>query len=95
MATNSKDKIHGLLHDCCNVVLEYVREREPLHPDRWVPIADVKKGLELNFVAVPKSSKQYGEKGWLFASLARMLEDEERLEYRKEGSRSYCRSVGP
>jgi hypothetical protein len=73
----------------------FVREREPLHPDRWVPAAEVKKGLDLNLVAVPKSSKQYGEKGWLFATLARMLEDEGRLEYRREGSRSYCRSIQP
>lgn len=92
---NSKDKLHGLLRECCDEVLAYVREREPLHTDRWVPAAEVKKGLDLNFVAVPKGSKQYGEKGWLFATLARMLEDEGRLEYKREGSRSYCRSLQP
>lgn len=90
---NSRDKLHALLRACCDEMLEYVREREALHPDRWVPAVDVKKGLDLNFVAVPKGSKQYGEKGWLFAILARMLEDDERLEYKREGSRSYCRSI--
>lgn len=89
----SRDKVHGLLRQCCDEVLLYVQEREPLHADRWVPAAEVKKGLDLNLVAVPKSSKQYGEKGWLFATLARMLEDEGRLEYRREGNRSYCRSI--
>ena len=92
---NSKDKIHGLLRECCDEVLLYVREREPLHPDRWVPAAEVKNGLDLNLVAVPKSSKQYGAKGWLFATLARMLEDDGRLEYRRQGSRSHCRSIQP
>jgi hypothetical protein len=90
---NSKEKLHGLLRQCCDELLIYVREREPLHEERWVPVAEVKKGLELNFVAVPKSSKQYGEKGWLFATLARMLEDEGRLQYQRVGSRSYCRSA--
>lgn len=90
---NTKDKLHELLRQCCDELLHYVREREPLHPDRWVPAAEVKTGLALNFVAVPKSSTQYGEKGWLFATLARMLEDQGRLEYRREGSRSYCRSI--
>lgn len=92
---NSKDKIHSLLRQCCDEILIYVQEREPLHADRWVPAAEVKTGLALNFVAVPKSSKQYGEKGWLFATLARMLEDEGRLEYKRQGNRSYCRSIRP
>jgi hypothetical protein len=90
---NSKDKMHGLLRECCDEILVYVRERAPLHADRWVPIAEVKKGLDLNLVAAPKSSKQYGAKGWLFATLARMLEDDGRLECRREGSRSYCRTI--
>jgi hypothetical protein len=90
---SSKEKIHHLLHQCCDELLLVVKDRESLHPDRWVPAAELKKSLELNFVAVPKGSKQYGEKGWLFATLARMLEDQGRLEYRREGSRSYCRSV--
>lgn len=92
---NSKDKIHSLLRQCCDEILIYVQEREPLHADRWVPTAEVKTGLALNFVAVPKSSKQYGEKGWLFATLARMLEDEGRLQYNRQGNRSYCRSIRP
>lgn len=90
---DSKDKIRVMLLQCADEVLTYVREREPLHADRWVPAIDVKKGLELNFVAVPKDSTQYGEKGWLFAILARMLEDQGRLQYKREGSRSYCRST--
>ncbi len=89
---NHKDRMHGLLAECAQVVLEYVREHEAIHQDRWVPIVEVKESLALNFVAVPKNSKQYGEKGWLFAILARMLEDQDKLEYKKEGSRSYCRT---
>lgn len=90
---NSKHKIHALLRQCCDELLLHVRDRERFYCDRWVPAAEIKKTLELNFVAVPKSSTQYGQKGWLFAILARMLEDDGRLEYKPVGSRSYCRST--
>jgi len=81
------------LRACAVELLAYVREVELGHPDCWVPIVQVKDALALNLVAVPKASKQYGEKGWLFAILARMLEDEGSLEYRRAGSRSYCRTL--
>jgi hypothetical protein len=87
-----KATVHRHLHDAALAILEFVRTREPFHADRWVPIVEVKNSLALNLVAVSKSSKQYGEKGWVFASLARLLEDEELLEYKREGSRSFCRS---
>ena len=35
---------------------------------------------------------QYGEKGWLFAILARMLENEDKVQYRKVGSRAFYRT---
>ena len=90
-----KDKIHKLLRECALEVLSFVREREPVYQDRWVPIVEVNDSLALKFVAVPKDSKQYGVKGWLFAILARMLEDNGELEYKKEGTRSFCRSAKP
>jgi len=86
-----KDKIHDLLRQCCDDLLAYVRDRELLHADRWVPAAEVKSDLALNLNAVPKCSKHKG-KGWLFGTLARMLEDDGRMEYRNDGSRSFCRS---
>jgi hypothetical protein len=88
-----KERVHRHLRDAAGEVLAFVRSREPLHADGWVPAAEVKELLGLNLVAVPKSSKQYGERGWLFATLARMLEDEGALEYERRGSRSYCRSA--
>lgn len=90
-----RDRIHGLLGECAEEVLAFIKEREPLHAERWVPAAEVKTTLQLNFVPYPKDSEQRGEKGWLFAILARMLEDAGRLEYRRVGSRSFCRSIRP
>jgi hypothetical protein len=93
---SSKDKVQVLLRECCNEVLSYIRERESLHSDRWVPATDVNDGLAINFSAVPKNSKNpSGQRGWLFATLARMLEDAGALEHRKEGTRSFYRSTGP
>ena len=90
-----KNRIHELLRECALEVLSFVKERESVYQDRWVPIIEVKDSLALNFVAVPKDSKQYGVKGWLFAILARMLEDSGELEYKKVGTRSFCRSAKP
>ena len=89
-----KERIHALLDECANEVLAFVKERESLYSDRWVPAVEVKDSLKLNFVPYPASSEQHGEKGWLFAILARMLENKGTLEYKREGSRSFCRSVG-
>lgn len=90
-----KESIHKLLNDAALEILAYIRENEPKFKDQegWVPASEIKQALELNFVSVPRSGKQYGEKGWVFASLARMLEDKGLVEYRKTGSRAYYRSV--
>lgn len=87
-------KIHSLLKECCQEVLAFVREREKLYADGLVPATDVNEGLKINFSAVPKNSKNpSGQRGWLFATLARMLEDEGHLEHHKKGARSYYRVV--
>jgi hypothetical protein len=88
-----KQKIHELLAKMSDEVFEYVREKKISYKDGWVPSVDIIKALELNFVCVPKKNKQYGEKGWLFAILARILEDEDRIEHRKDGNRSFFRAI--
>lgn len=87
-----KTAIHEHIRICCDILLAYVKDAEPRHAGGWVPTADIKRTLGINFVAVPKSNTPRGEKGWFFATLSRMLEDEGRLEYERRGSRSYCRS---
>jgi hypothetical protein len=84
--------IHGLLGVIAFELHEYIREHESSYQDRWVPAVDIKNALELNFVATPKQGEQYGEKGWLFAILARMLEDQNLVEYHKEGARTFYRT---
>lgn len=90
----TKERIHGLLKECCQEVLAYIREREPLYEDGLVPATDVNDGLGINFSAVPRNSKDpSGQKGWLLATFARMLEDDGDLEHHKKGMRSYYRVI--
>lgn len=90
-----KAAIHEHIRICCDILLAYIKDVEPLYPGRWVPTAEIKKVLDINFVAVPKANIPRGEKGWFFATLSRMLEDQGRLEYEPRGSRSFCRSMEP
>lgn len=87
-----KNAIHALLSVMAYEVFQFIKESESSSEGGWVRSADIKNALELDFLAVPKNNKQYGEKGWLFAILARKLEDDGLVEYKKEGSRAFYRS---
>ena len=91
---NTKDRIHGLIKEISSEVLQFIRENESSSNDRWVPAARIKNDLELNFVCVPKTNQKYGQKGWLFGIIARLLEDQNLIEYKKSGGRAYCRTIG-
>jgi len=86
-----KQRIHNLLSKMSDELFEYIKEQKSLDKDGWVPSVQIKKALELNLVCVPKNNKQYGEKGWLLAILARILEDEGRIEHHKVGNRAFFR----
>ena len=90
-----KATIHKLLNDAALELLGYIKDSESKfkEQDHWVPAAEIKDALDLNFVAVPKNGIQYGKKGWVFATLARMLEDQLLVEHRKIDSRAFYRSV--
>lgn len=90
---NSKERIHALINEISTEVLQFIRNHESPSNDRWVPAAQIKSELELYFEAVPKDNKQYGSKGWLFAIIARMLEDQNLIEYKKSDGRAYYRST--
>ena len=88
-----KEDVQRLLDELCAVVLSFIKERESLHTERWVPAVEIKRSLALDRVPYPRASGQNDPKGWLFAILARQLEDRELIEYKREGSRSFCRST--
>ncbi len=87
-----KDQVRSLVQQLAGEIYNYIKENEARFKDGKVPTAIIKKELELNFVCVPKANKQHGAKGWVFAALARMLEDQEKIEYQKTGNRSFCKT---
>ena len=87
-----KDKVQSLIQQLANEIYEFIKENESGVDEGWVPIAKIKNDLELKFVCVPKDNKQYGPKGWVFAAIARILEDQNRILYKKIGYRSFCKT---
>lgn len=87
-----KEKVQALIALLCEEVYEFIKENESASDDGWVPTAKIKNTLELNFVCVPQENTQYGEKGWVFAAIARMLEDQNRISYKKTGNNSFCKT---
>lgn len=89
---NSEERVQNLINELAQEVLSYMKAQEPAYQDRWVPAIQIKNSLNLNYVAVPKDNIQYGAKGWLFAILARILEDNDQVEYKKVDTRAFYRS---
>lgn len=81
---NRKEKIHQLLNEAADEILAFIKESEAEYPDCWMPAADIKNRLDLMLPAVPQQNKQYGPKGWLFATLMRLLEDKSLVKFKKE-----------
>ena len=94
ISVNHKVRMHEHIQAAAEELLAFVRSSESSHQERWIPAVQIKDALQLNFVAVPQQGNQYGPKGWLFAILARILEDQGRLEHKRIGSRAFFRSKG-
>lgn len=90
---NRKKTIHDLLQRISIELLEFIKEEESSFDDRGVPAVHINKSLELKFFAVPRANQQQRKKDWLFAILARMLEDKDLIKYKKDGNRAFYKSV--
>jgi hypothetical protein len=86
-------KIDELFDSMALEVLSYIREVEESYSDCWVPAAFLKSELNLKKDSYPRKNEIQNKTGWLFAALARRLEDLGKVEFKKEGSRSYYRTV--
>ncbi len=87
-----RDTIHKLIDIIAFEMLNFIKDSESSYEDRWVPAVHIKDSLDLKLVSVPQEGEQYGEKGWLFNILSRILQDQNLLEYKKEGNRAFYRS---
>lgn len=90
---DQKERIHNLIKLISMEILDFIREAELSYEnnDGWVPQKAINKSLELNFIAVPKANRDQKATGWFFSIIARMLEDENLIEFKKSDGSSYYR----
>lgn len=91
--TSQKQEIERLLQLMSDQLMSYISEVEPGFQGRWVPATHLKTQLNLKRDSYPVANKIQNRTGWLFAILARMLEEQGKVEFRKEGNRSYYRCL--
>jgi len=89
---NRKSNIHKLLSEAAMEIFGYIKDSEPSYVERWVPALTIKDDLSLKLSSYPKENKINNETGWLFGTLARMLEDKGLIEFRKANNRSFYRA---
>lgn len=88
-----KARIHELFDAMAKELLLFIRESENEFPDGWVPATFIKDQLELKKSAYPQGNKIDQETGWLFATLARHLQDKNAVAFKKSGTRSFYKSI--
>ncbi|MFG0771310.1 hypothetical protein ACF8PD_05555 [Vibrio plantisponsor] len=86
---NHKEKINMLFDQMADELFDFIRQSEDAFPEKWVPAAFIKQQLGLLKNAYPQGNKTNNRTGWLFATLARHLQDQNRVSFRKVGSRSF------
>lgn len=86
-----KDRVHFLFTQIADVVAQFILSAQSGFSEGWVPAAYIKEQLELKKSSYPQGNKIDNETGWLFATIARDLQDRGKVEFRKIGNRSYYR----
>ncbi len=91
-----KLKVHDYFQLMSDSVFAFIKESESGFTERdgWVPATYIKDQLELKKSSYPQGNKIDNETGWLFATIARHLQDQSRVDYKKIGSRSFYKCRG-
>jgi hypothetical protein len=89
-----KSRVHELFGLMSNEVLAFIKESESGFPEGWVPATYIKDQLKLNKPSYPQGNPIDNKTGWLFSTIARHLQDENLVEFKKTGSRSFYRCRG-
>lgn len=87
-----KINIHKLLGQIADEVLSFIKESESEFSGNWVPATYIKDQLSLKLSAYPQGNKTDNKTGWLFSTIARLLEDQNRVNFKKIGNRSFYKS---
>jgi len=89
---NNRENIDKLFVEMANEVLSFIKSSETGFNEGWVPATYVRERLNLTKNAYPQGNKTDNKTGWLFATLARHLQDNDEVSYKKVGSRAFYRS---
>ena len=84
-----KAKVHELFGLMSGEVLAFIKEAESGFDEGWVPATHIKDQLDLTMYSYPQGNITDNKTGWLFATIARYLQDNNRVNFKKIGSRSY------
>ena len=89
---SSKQKVHLLFDEMSDEVHDFIKSSESGFSEGWVPATFIKDQLELTKSAYPQGNDIDNKTGWLFATIARHLQDKGKLLYKKVGSRAFYKS---
>lgn len=87
-----KERIHDLFDAMADEMAAFIKESESGFSDGWVPATYIKDQLQLKKSAYPQGNKIDNETGWLFATMARHLQDKGKIHFKKSGNRSFYKS---
>lgn len=87
-----KERIHALFDEIADEMAAFIKKSESGFSEGWVPATYIKDQLQLKKSAYPQGNKIDNETGWLFATLARHLQDKGKVSFKKLGSRSFYKS---
>lgn len=87
-----KSKIHELFGEMADEVCDFIKSSEAGFGEGWVPAIYIKDQLELKKSAYPQGNKIDNKTGWLFSTIARHLQDEKKVLFKKVGSRSFYKT---
>ena len=87
-----KSKIHELFSEMSNEVCDFIKQSESSFGEGWVPATFIKDQLELKKSAYPQGNIIDNKTGWLFSTIARYLQDEQKVLFKKNGDRSFYKT---
>ena len=87
-----KSNIQDLFDKMSNEVCDFIKSSESGFSEGWVPATYIKDQLELKKSSYPQENTIDNKTGWLFAAIARHLQDKNKVIFKKEGRRSYYKT---
>lgn len=89
---SSKQTVHLLFDEMSDEVHNFIKSSDSDFSEGWVPATFIKDQLELTKSAYPQGNDIDNKTGWLFATIARHLQDKGKLLYKKIGNRAFYKS---